>query len=148
VTSSRPPWGRLLNRLITSCALLYPWPREGSLNDGGSLRKRWCFRLLPCPKRSNWYVTGENTRRTTLSAKRAISGSELAYNHYHSKNHFAILPGRGGLFHPHTPGLVKWKIANLNSRQMWASCKNGYLRNYRSRFKPFLDSNEVGKEKR
>jgi hypothetical protein len=42
---------------------------------------------------------------------------------------------------PHTPGLEKWKIVNLNSRQMWASCKNGYLRNYRSRFKPFLGSN-------
>jgi hypothetical protein len=42
---------------------------------------------------------------------------------------------------PHTPGQANWKTVNLNSRQIWASCKNGYLCNYRARFKPFLASN-------
>jgi hypothetical protein len=42
----------------------------------------------------------------------------------------------------HTSGQVIWNTLNLNSRQMWASCKNGYLRNYRARFKPFSNNHE------
>jgi hypothetical protein len=61
-----------------------------------------------------------------------------------SKNDFVILPGRGGLFHPHAPGQVIWKTVNENARQMGASCKNGYLRNHRARFKLLLDSNDLG----
>jgi hypothetical protein len=44
----------------------------------------------------------------------------------------------------HTPGQVIWKTVNLNCRQMWGSCKKGYLRNRRARFEPFLESNDAG----
>jgi hypothetical protein len=57
-----------------------------------------------------------------------------------SNNNFTILPGRGGLFHPHTPGRLIWKTANLNSRLVRAAYHNTYVCNQSARFKPILDS--------